>query len=491
MNKKKSIILLIIILLIAVLLVAKIIGSNNKNKTSVDDFASIRELVEYDGHKYIDMKKSSEEGYERDIFVEFNSPTIDSTGNTNQNLYEILIKHISAKMIGHNFRIIDEQKDITIRIEFENNEVKTYTINNDNKYWSKLEKSYQINAYSEERKTNFNINSEIITKAINSSWEYNSQTFGTKDSTFSNYDIFFEEGYKIRSINSKIYNIVFTKNYKNSIINQITTGTDLNQIEQILGEPTFRSDIDDIIGYKGEELYVFFENNEISIYPVEKYDLDRGKRFGNLVSELNTSGDINTFLNKLTDLYPDYETYYKTENYINLIYPLKGFEVIIGSTKNNGVTLYSNFIGQVTKNVSMTDIVANKEMPTNVHGKLEKNLVLQAEEGRVSRDETSRSPYINVAKAETDEYVVLEENNIYQFLSTNKNKIDSELVVLNLTNIINYGQNIFIYGVKDDGIYAYNAETMQLAKIFEGKGEFNIIKIEDNKIYYDNSYIQL
>lgn len=491
MNKKKSIILLIIILLIIILLGAKIISNNNKNKTSVDDFASIRELIEYDGHKYIDMKKSSEESFEKDIFIEFNAPPIDSTGNTNKNLYEILIKHISAKMIGQNFRIIDEQKDITVRIKFENNEIKNYTINNDNKYWSKLEKSYQINTYSEERKTNFNINSEIITKAINSNWTYNSQTFGTKDSTFSNYDIFFEEGYKIRSINSQIYNIVFTKNYKDSIINQITTGTDLKHIEQILGEATFRSDINDIIGYKGEELYVFFKNDEISIYPVEKYDQNRSKRFGKIVSELNTSGDINTFLNRLTDLYPDYETYYKTENYVNLIYPLKGFEVIIGSTQNNGLTLYSNFIGQVTEDVSMEDIIKNKEMPVNVHGKLEKNLVLQAEEERVSRDETSRSPYINVAKAETDEYVVLEENNIYQFLSTNKDKIDSELAVLNLTNIISHGQNIFIYGVKDDGIYAYNAETMQLIKLLQGKGEFNIINIEDNRIYYDNSFIQL
>lgn len=490
MNKKKSIIL-IIILLIIVLLGIKIIQNKNKSKTSVDDFSSIKELVEYDGHKFIDIKESSEENFEKDLFIEFNAPTIDSTGNTNQNLYEILIKHISAKMIGHNFRIIDEQKNIVVKIKFENNEIKTYTINDDDKYWSRLERSYQINAYSTEKITNFNINSEIITKAINDNWSYNSQRFGSKDSTFSNYDIFFEEGYKIRAINSKIYNIVFTKNYKDLVINQITIGTDLKRIEQVLGEPTFRSDIDDIIGYKGKDIYVFFEKDEISIYPVEEYDQNKGKRFGKIVSELNTTGDINTFLNNLTDLYPDYEAYYKTENYINLIYPLKGFEVIIGSTKNNGVTIYSNFLGQVTEDVSMTDIIKNKEMPTNVHGNLEKNLVFQSEEGRVSRDETSRNPYINVAKAETDEYVVLEENNVYQFLSTKKDKIDSELSVLNLTNIVNYGTNIFIYGIKDDGIYAYNAETMQLTKLFQGKGKFNIINIEGNRIYYDNSFIQL
>lgn len=490
MSKKRSIILSIIFLLIVILISIRIAVINSKTKTSINDFSTIKELVEYDGHKYINTIKSEEEQFEKDIYIQFSKEPIEQNGNVNQNLYEILISHISGKMLGNNFRIIDTEKDITIRIKFDKDKVSTYTINNDYKYWKNLKETYQINSYNVQTITNFTINSSVLKTVINNNWNYNIN-LGSKDSNLGSYDIYYDEGYKIRTINSKIYNIVFTKKYTNEIINQITTSTNINEVKQILGQPTMQNNVGDIIGYKQNDIYIFFGNNEISVYPVEKYNQTKNYNFAKLVTELNKTGDVNTFLNRLTDLYPDYETYYRNNSYVNIVYPLKGFEVKIGMQQGNGITIYNNYQGKVTEEVSIQDIIQNKKTPTNIYTKFNTNLVFNVEETRILKDIEIRNPNDNAEKIQTDEYIVLQEENIYKFISKDKTKIDSELEIKNFTSIVNYGQNIFIYGVKNEGIYVYNAENKQLTKIIEGQENFNVISLENNILYYDNKFVQI
>ena len=55
--------------------------------------------------------------------------------------------------------------------------------------------------------------------------------------------------------------------------------------------------------------------------------------------------------------------------------------------------------------------------------------------------------------------------------------------------MLNYNDIIFIYGIKNDGIYMYNAQNMKLTKILDGKENFELKKIENNTIYYDNTSI--
>ena len=77
------------------------------------------------------------------------------------------------------------------------------------------------------------------------------------------------------------------------------------------------------------------------------------------------------------------------------------------------------------------------------------------------------------------------------FFSVDKTQIDSELEVTNITNMLEYNTSTFIYGVKDEGIYKYDAKNMKLEKVYKGQGEFNLEKIENNILYYDNTSLQL
>lgn len=484
---KFTIIFVFIILLI--LVIKRIIEYKVMPKNSVDDFATIKEIVEFDGHKYIDTKDSLDENCKKDIYVNFSKPTINEDGTTNKNLYEILISHVAAKMTNQKFRLLDEEKNLIITVNSKEDGTASYTINNEANYWENIYSKFQIENWKNDKISDLTIVSPILSDIVNNNWIYNQVNLGTKESTIDNYEIFFDEGYKVRKIGSDIYNIIFTKNYTNEIIKNITTSTSMENIENFLGTPTYKDKNFNIIGYKSNYFYIFFTEGEISVYPVENYNEEDSKKFGKIVSELNKTGDIETFLNKLTDLYPNYESYYNVNNFIKISYPLKGFEVTLGASNNNGITIYSNFQGQITEDISIDDIKENKEIPTNVSTKLNNNLIFESEIKRFSQDEIYRSPYDDAYLIQTDLYTVIEKNGSYYFYSRNKEEIDSSIVINNLTNMLNYNDIIFIYGIKNDGIYMYNAKNMQLTKIIDGKENFDLKKIENNTIYYDNASI--
>lgn len=493
MKKKRNLIILAIILVLAIIVISRIVINVNKPKTSIDDFSSVKEMVEYDGHKYISMQNSTEEGFEKDIYITFSKATLNDDGTTNKNLYEIVISHVAGMLKGKNFRLIDTDKNIVVKIKFDDNDdVSTYTINDDSKYWEHIQTNYQIDNLQEEQLSNFSIESQILANIINNNWIYNNINLGSRESAVNNYEIYYDEGYKVRKIGSEIYNIIFTQNYNGQVLNGIKTTTSVENVESILGNPTFKDDTNNIIGYKCEYFYIFFTGDEISIYHPDKYNEQKSKRFGELVTELNKTGDMNTFLNKLTDLYPDYASYYSYNNngYVNIAYPLQGFEVTMGAANNNGITIYSNFQGNITDSITIDDLKQNKQMPANVYTRLDTNLVFAEEKTRKAQDEVYRTPYDGAYLAQTEEYTVINNNNIYNFYSRDKSKIDTSLIINNLSSLIAFNQTEFIYGIKDEGIYLYNAETLNNTKIVEGQGNFNIDRIENNTIYYDETYIE-
>lgn len=490
MKNKKFVIISLIILFVIFIIGLKIFIELNKEKQSIDDFKNIKEIVEYDGHTYIKEEKSTEEDFKKDIYITFSEPPINNNGITNKNLYEILIKHIIAKLSGENFRIIDKKNNVIIRIKFDKNEANYYTINNDDNYWTHLETQYQINNYGQDNILNDNFESEIINNLINQNWIAKNVNFGTKESSIGQYDVYYDEGYKVRIINSKVYNIIFTTNYKDNIVNKVGVNTNLEQIKQQLGAPFYENKEYNYICYKTNNAYVFFEENEVSVYPVEKVDQEKNSKFASIVTELNKTGDINTFINKLTDIYPDYETNYSSKKYVNIIYPLKGFEIIIGAKENNGITIYNNYNGKISEEISKEDIINKKIIPANVYTKFDEDLVVKTEEKRIYNDNLLRNPYIDDYTLKTNEYIVYKALEDINFYSINKSSIDSRLKV-KANKIIEKDSSNFIYSIENKGIYQYNAKNCEIKEIISGNEKFNLIKYENGKLFYDDKSIQI
>ena len=76
-------------------------------------------------------------------------------------------------------------------------------------------------------------------------------------------------------------------------------------------------------------------------------------------------------------------------------------------------------------------------------------------------------------------------------LNRDKENQDFEIRVINQTGIYTLGENLFVYGIKNDGLYVINAETRETKKIVDSDGECIINKIENNTIFYDDASVQI
>ncbi len=489
MDKKKKIIIICISILV-ILLIIITIKNLTKQKKSISDFNSVKEIIQYYQCTYISMKNSQEEGYKKDIKLTFSIDPITKEGVSNKLKYERIISSLGAKMNQQDFRIIDETKNIIIRVNFDKNGTAIYTINNDASYFSHLESQYALSNTKDEEKSNIEVNSNVLQTIIYNNWKSNNLNLGEINSTIDKYDIYFNEGYKIRKINGKVYNIVFTKQYNKEVVNGIKTSENISNIEAVLGKPTysFQSETN-IIGYKNEELYAFFSDNEISIYRNEK--VEDTTKFANLVSKLIENNDSKQFISNLTDIWADYSKYENDNNRTYIRYPLKGIEIKFNIDKEDGISIYSNFKGNITNEDTLKTITERSSLPKYVYIQTNKNLVEQDEIERVNIDFRNRNPYDMVETLKTNSYIVYLKSDSCKFYSRDKTNMDFEINNQKISSIYNINDTTFVYGIKSKGIFKIDASIKQITKIIEGNENYNINKVENNIIYYDNTSIKV
>lgn len=490
MNSKKKIIISAIIILIILILIITIISIKNKKTeiNSVDDFQNIKELVEYYDCTYISLGKSEEEGYNKDLNIIFSINPIESDGSTNELKYKRIMSSVGAKMNNKNFRIIDESKNLIIRINFTENGKATYTINNDKDYFAHLLSNYSIDNELKENLADVQINSRVLSQIIANNWQTVGLNLGTIDSTVNKYDIYFDEGYKIRKINGKVFNIVFTNKYTDNVVNNLKTNSTFNNIQNVLGQSVYSSELDtgtNIIGYKAENLYVFFTEEEISIYPNQA--IDNQAEFANLVTKFIEEKNTQEFLSKLTDIWPDYSEYTIDESYLNIKYPLKGVEIELNN--NFTIRFYNNYTGNVTNDKTIQDIKENKVLPAFVNVSFNENMVNIAEQIRISADDLSRNPLAYEGTIRNEEYTVYLQEDRCDFYSRDKKNIDSIINVTGLNNIYQLTDTVFVYSIEKKGIFVYEASKMQTTQIVSGTDNYKINEVKDNTIYYDETSV--
>ena len=505
-KKKKIAIISIMIVIIAVLIgIGYIHGNKAKTYKSVTDFKDVKELVEYLGCEYKKMENSKEDGFEKDIYLTFGKDPIDAnTEYTYKSYYENVISLVSAKMNKKPFRMIDESRDITIKIMFNEDGTISYMINNDRQYFSNLKSKKSIEKVKENKEPEiiktgeWIINSGALKSIIANEWIKKDAVLGTPESTSGEYEIYWDEGYKIRTINTKVFNIVFLPKYNTPIIGGITSGMSNEEIINLLGTPQIRGNNENLIGYKTEDLYLFCHEGEISVYGPDEYDEEKNEQFAALFTELNRSGDYNQFLNRLTDLYPDYSMNIQSNYYREIVYPQKGFVVTFGIENQNGVTIYENYHGKITADATIDEVKNGEKIPGNTHLKIDENLVEVWENRRLDEYIAKRT----MPSVESHEWMFRSKNYIVN-IDQDKGIIgfyplidtlpESELKeeAGKITTAYEYAENQFVYGVNGKGIYLYDASTMNKYIVVESTGECKITDVKDNTVYYDGTSIKI
>ena len=132
--QKLKIVFIILLIFLIGIMIASVIYYRSTLKS--DGPTNIEDALNYYGCTLIKVEKSSEDGFSKDIYVKLKKPPVEENGYSNKEEYENIIKDVS-NAANNNYRIIDEEKQITIRVVYDSNSfTSTYTINGDHNYFS-------------------------------------------------------------------------------------------------------------------------------------------------------------------------------------------------------------------------------------------------------------------------------------------------------------------------------------------------------------------
>lgn len=499
-NYKKRIVVLIVaifILLIISMILSKISKKSSDNQEiTYDSLTNVQQVVEYYKCTYISEEESKERNFSLDVYLKFCKPLYDEEDNSNEEFYNNIINDI-AKVINYKSYIMrDRENDITIKVTCKNRKVDSFLINDIEDYFIYMDSKISMKNFKEFKTTDFDISSEILQSVINDGWD-NRYNFGIRDSIYDDYYVYLNQGIKVRTIQDKIYNIIFDKKYNGNVINNLFPGIELDTVKSILGKPTFEDKENEVIGYKGEGIYVFFSKNEISIYRIINDSTDD---FFKLADKfINSELDLLEFMNELTYMWPDYSKYEYSANSVYLSYPLKGIEIKINYDDINGILVYNNIKSspsKIERYLENTNFVAQLQLDSVFEVEIKRIKNNSTEKVRSDKYQESLEDKEKETMGESLKYYYYPETDntgsIYKmkFISKSGDEPNRELND-NISSYIWISNDIFIYSKKGKGIYQYNLTDGRASRITEGNDDFVLNKYENGKLYYDKSEIEL
>jgi hypothetical protein len=327
---------------------AKIAISSNKQDIEnniYDDtktYDTIENLLESYGCKLIKEVKSPTEM----IYLKFARDLYELDGTSNKTYFESLINACAKKLVKEKFYLYDESKSIQILVkcDLEENTL-TYKINNIENYFDKVNSSLYEELENTEIvdyqsiDTTYNILYKLIDNNMYIVDDLGKPEGYTED---RKYGYYLNQTIKARTFASKVRNIVFLPGYEEKVFNNIYVGMPLSKVAEKLETIAFGSVEEGFLGYRSKDVYVFFYEDEISVYGYSYYE---HTEFEEYLEEYLQDGDLDAFNKNITRLWQSYDEYeYDAEaQNLRISYPYIGVEINIENNDSKGITLYSNY----------------------------------------------------------------------------------------------------------------------------------------------------
>lgn len=214
--------------------------------------------------------------------------------------------------------------------------VATFTTTNEEKSENDVSNNVQVESENTVK---------VLSKAIeiislnNSNWNYLESSIGGNCELDGNDNIY--ETFTLTRNNNHVIRIVFNSNYENEVVSGIKVGMDFKEVKKILGDPSFKNDEIDMIGYVTDTLFLCIYKDEIAVYPNEFYI---NKDLESTISQyyLNEyDGDKNDFLRYTQGNFEDFE-FRITEDYKIIVFSvIRGIKIVADDSVN--VTIYKNY----------------------------------------------------------------------------------------------------------------------------------------------------
>ena len=516
-RKTIKIVLIVILILILVIIAVRALVLYNEKQSQFEekrydtpaDFYTVEEVARYMDCEYIREEEPKNESYDLDIYLKFKYD-LYTDGASNKDYFYRAIVLFAQVTEYQNIRLIDEERDILIAIygDPEEEKISRLYINGKENYFGETDTLQELDKYTSAATVRIDVNSPLLQDIIKNDWDTTKVNLGSQESILDEYEIYFDEGYRVKKRATTIFNIEFTDKYTEPVVNNIKVGTSFEEIQNQMGTPAFGGTEYNFIGYMSYNLYVFFWEDRISVYKVDS--MTDEQQFLTLFEKFRQDLDLRSFVNELTNMWPDYSYYAYDTDYLQLTYRLKGIDIKINIDMDNGVTFYSNYNGSY-----LQDLIEQKDnLPSYTYFNND-NLVYKNEYIKkssalnrkfiVNRFETYKYMYeIDRKQNKVNQNVHYEKysnefiaSGIYESMDSNNIKLyiiarngdyaDSEID--NINSYLWLDDTKLIYSIKNRGIYLFDATTRETSTIIEGQDNFEIEDYENNKIYFDDKEI--
>ncbi len=309
--------------------------------TVTEEGKTVKQIIEESDAKYLEENGDT-------IYVEFSKDLFDEKGESNEDYFNNIIKKLQKASPTKTFVLIDESKNIDIKVNYSiaDKEYKIKIKDVENFYDVVDGKKYVgVDKISIVPLSKFIFNNSYLFKlSINSSYFKNiKDDLGEGVPLENNYTSYLDGKIKIRLAPTKtVRNLIFSEEYEGDITEKINTKMSLREIQAANNTNAFGSLEENYLGYRDEDFYLFFYNDETSIY---SYSYQYNEDFEDLLDEYLASKNLDNFINSLVQSWKAYDYYeYDAETQsAYVLYSTRGIEIDIKNNDSKGIKLYTNY----------------------------------------------------------------------------------------------------------------------------------------------------
>ena len=355
-NKNKLIIILVFIVLLFLLLFFcftllnilendETVGTevtNTSVSTATDDLnepATVEDIIKLYNSKYIDKSGIT-------IYLEFAKDLYEENGSSNESFFDNLIKDIIPFFEGVSFYLIDNSKDIYIFVKYEDGAY-TIIINDVENFYEQTEGEDYIEVDNAKiaKSESLTIEDYYLSKLMINSYYFSSieDKLGEGQDLGNGYTSYLDGTMKLRTIRTGgVRNIVIDDSYDSDITTKINMKTSLEEIKNLEPNYAFGSLAKGYLGYRQSKYYIFFYDDEVSVYP---YSYEKNKSFESILEEYIENKDLDLFVRNLSKRWMAYDhlEYDEETQSADILYSTRGVHIKIENNNPKGITLYQNY----------------------------------------------------------------------------------------------------------------------------------------------------
>lgn len=288
----------------------------------------------------------------------------EENGASNQSYIENLMTDLMPFYTPNDYYIIDKEKEIEVYARY-NEELDGYEfiINKVENFYSKVkgEDYVKVDTTSIVRGSILGITNDILDTLQYYSFYFEEieDKLGEGVELSNGYTSYQNGEILIQNAaTGAVKNIIFTKDYNERITSNLSSGMSLEEVVEKEPNYSFGSLEKGYVGYRNNSYYLFFYDDEVSLYT---YSYKKNETFEKILRLYLESKDLEMFVERLSKYYMAYDCleYDKETQTARIKYSTRGVDINIKNNDPKGITFYNNsYLSDYIKSLIKTGVVS-------------------------------------------------------------------------------------------------------------------------------------